>query len=150
MIPNSPPSSDASATFRIEWRPSGLLVIALLLLAVLAPAAVLAGEMPRAAAWLLATAAAVQGLHLAWCERLRPRRRLEFTGDGRLFVDGSEVAAVRISWRGPMAFLSWRDGGAARRHLAWWPDTLAPAGRRGLRLAAAALPAARAGPSMAP
>jgi toxin CptA len=49
---------------------------ALLLLAMLAPFAVLASEMPRAVAWPLACVAAVSGLHAALREARRPARLL--------------------------------------------------------------------------
>ncbi|MEE7566640.1 hypothetical protein HH297_09445, partial [Xanthomonas sp. Kuri4-3] len=47
------------------------------------------------------------------------------------------VAAFRVEWRGPLAQLSWRDG-RRRERLLFWPDTLPPAQRRELRLAAGA------------
>jgi toxin CptA len=140
----------ASAPCRIDWRPSRWLLAALLLLTLLAPLAVLASELPRAAAWLLALAAAVQGLHLALREWRRPPRSLLFTADGRLLVDGVAASHVQLHWRGPLAFLSWRAPDGRHASLAWWPDTLPPRWRRELRLAADRLPAARAGPSVAP
>jgi toxin CptA len=141
---------NASAPCRIDWRPSRWLLAALLLLTLLAPLAVLASELPRASAWLLAAAAAVQGLHLARREWRRPPRTLRFTTDGRLLVDDVAASHVQVQWRGPLAFLSWRDAGGCHGSLAWWPDTLPPHRRRELRLAVDRLPAARAGPSVAP
>lgn len=123
---------------------------ALLLLALLAPVAVLATELPRAAAWLLAAAALAQGVHLALREWHRTPRSLLFTADGRLLVDDVEASAVQLQWRGPLAFLSWRDPDGRSDRLVWWPDALPPRWRRELRLAVDRLPAARAGPSVAP
>jgi toxin CptA len=55
-----------------------------------------------------------------------------------------------LQWRGPLAFLRWRDSDGRMHRLAWWPDVLPVAARRELRLAAldgaGAVPAA----SMAP
>lgn len=150
MTPGSRPWSSASAPCRIEWRPSRCLTAALLLLAFLAVAALLASELPRAAAWLLAVAAVVHGLQLALREARRARRSLLFTADARLLVDDVEVSAVQLQWRGPLAFLAWVDPAGRRHRLAWWPDTLPPHRRRELRLAVDRLPAALAGPSVAP
>ena len=150
MTRASTPWCSASAPCRIDWRPSRALAAALILLSLAAPAAVLASEMPRAAAWLLSAAALVHGAWLAARDWRRPPRRLLFTGDGRLLVDGEEAAAPCLRWRGPLAFLSWRDGAGRVQRLAWWPDTLPPSRRRALRLAFARLPAAPYTPSVAP
>lgn len=150
MTQPSTPSSSGSAPCRIDWRPSRWLLAALLALALLAPVAVLASEMPRGAAWLLAAAAAGHGAWLAQREWRWPLRSLLFTADGRLMVDDEDVREVVLRWRGPLAFLSWRDGQGRKGRLVWWPDTLPPRWRRELRLAAARVPAARDGPSVAP
>lgn len=150
MTPGSPPWSAASAPCRIEWRPSRWLIAALLLLGLAAPVAVLASELPAPVAGLLAAAAAVHGLDAALREWRRAPCSLVFTGDGRLLVDGQPATAPRLRWRGPLAFLAWRDPGGRRRRLAWWPDTLPPGARRELRLAADGLSTARPRPSVAP
>ncbi|MEN1939478.1 hypothetical protein WCE41_03810 [Luteimonas sp. MJ246] len=116
----------------------------------LAPVAVLASELPRAAAWLLAAATALQGLHSAAREWRQAPRSLLFTADGRVLVDDQEVTGLQLQWRGPLAFLSWREAEGRHGRLAWWPDTLPPRWRRELRLAVDRLPTARAGPSVAP
>ena len=64
-MPNSCNWCGASASFRLEWRPSRWLVGALVLIAVLSPFAVLHSELPRPWAWLLAADAAAYGLWLA-------------------------------------------------------------------------------------
>lgn len=150
MTQASQPWCRGSAPCRIDWRPSRCLLAALLLMGLLAAVAVLASELPRAAAWLLALAALVQGAWLAWREWRRPRRSLLFTADGRLMVDDADVDDVRLQWRGPLAFLAWRSADGALGRLVWWPDTLPPRWRRELRLAVGRLPAARTGPSVAP
>ena len=138
------------APCRIDWRPSRCLLAVLLSLSVLAPVAVLASELPRGAAWLLAAAATVHGPWLAQREWRRPMRSLLFTADGRLMVDDADVFDIRLQWRGPLAFLSWREADGRRGRLAWWPDTLPSRWRRELRLAVGRLPDARSGPSVAP
>ncbi|KGO97621.1 hypothetical protein N791_09275, partial [Lysobacter defluvii IMMIB APB-9 = DSM 18482] len=46
------------------------------------------------------------------------------------------VAAVAVEWRGPLAFLRWRDAAGRVHRRTWWPDVLRPRDRRRLRLAA--------------
>lgn len=150
MTPNSKPSSGGSAPCRIEWRPSRWLMAALLMLSALAPLAVLASELPRGAAWMLAAAALLHGLSLAWRAWHQPLHSLLFTADGRLLLDGDEVSGIELQWRGPLAFMVLRGPTGRRQRLAWWPDTLPPHRRRELRLATGRLDPARAGPSMAP
>lgn len=150
MTQASQPWCRGSAPCRIEWRPSRWLQLALVLLGLLAAIAVLASELPRGAGWLLALAALVHGAWLAQRERSRPPRSLLFTADGRLMIDDADVTAIQLQWRGPLAFLAWQGADGVRRRLVWWPDTLPPRWRRELRLAVGRLPAARAGPSVAP
>jgi toxin CptA len=139
-MPRSTRSSSASASFRpdaggIAWRPSRWVVGALLLLSVLAPFAVLASEVPRPVAWPLAAAASCLGLRAARREARRPARWLSLGEGGRAAaIDGVPLAEVVLSWRGPLAFLRWRDPSGATGRLAWCPDTLPPAQRRVLKL----------------
>jgi toxin CptA len=108
---------------------------ALLLVSALAPFAVLASGMPRAAAWPLAGIAAGAGLRAAWREARKPLRYLELpAGPGRAALDGVPLADAALAWRGPLAFLRWRDAAGGRGRLSWWPDTLPPAQRRVLKL----------------
>lgn len=147
-MPDSPRWSNASVVCRLEWRPSRWLIAALLALAALAAAAVLASEMPRPVAWPLAALALLEGLRLARRERRRPPRWFEFAGEDapvRMLRPGATAAtaswdglaldAAVVQWRGPLAFLSWRDPEGRRRHRCWLPDTLPPPARRALRLA---------------
>ena len=153
-MPRSTRWSGASDSFRpeacrIPWRPSRWVVGALALLAVLAPFAVLASEMPRLAAWPLAGVAAFAGLRAAWREARRPWRLLALasadgtgsadadarsTGATGATLDGEPLAEAALSWRGPLAFLRWQDACGRRGRLSWWPDTLPPAERRVLKL----------------
>ncbi len=45
-------------------------------------------------------------------------------------------SAPQVQLRGPLASLSASDEQGRRRRVHWWPDTLPPAARRALRLAA--------------
>jgi toxin CptA len=110
-------------------------IAALLLLSALAPFAVLASEVPRIAAWPLAGVAAVAGLRTAWRETCKPPCRLELpAGQGRAMLDATPLVEAVLSWRGPLAFLRWRDEAGRHGRLSWWPDTLPPAQRRVLKL----------------
>ncbi len=112
--------------------------------------AVLASEMPRGPAWVLALTAALQGFRLARREAARPVCLWVFPAEGRVTVDGVPVREPRLVWRGPLAILYWRDGKGVRRTLGWWPDTLPAAARRELRLAAGLDSASRHRRPMAP
>jgi toxin CptA len=143
-------SSNASAPCRFEWRPSRWLAAALAGLGILGACAVLASEMPRPIDWLIAIAALSWGMREARAELARQPRQLIWAANGSLGIDGDSVGRARLRWRGPIAFLDWRDGAGRRRVLAWWPDTLAAPQRRELRLAAARAVSSATRPSMAP
>lgn len=142
-MPNSMLSSSASSPCRLELRSSAWLQAALLALSLLAPLALWLSEAPAALAWPLGLAAMVWGLWTIRHERRRPVRTLLVPGDGPVRVDAEVVEDFALHWRGPIAFLSWRDAqGRIQRH-ALWPDTLPPPARRELRLAAGARRAGR-------
>lgn len=143
-------SSNASAPCRFELRPSRWTTAALLALAALAPFAALQSAMPRAAAWPLAAVAAFLGLWLARREWRRPALAVLIDADGAAQVAGSAVEEFRIDWRGPLAFVSWRDRAGRRHRRGLWPDTLGPALRRELRLVADRADAGRRRDGMAP
>lgn len=135
----------------IPWRPSRWLLALLAAMTPLAAFAVLASEMPRIAAWPLALAAFGHGLALLRREAHRPVRVFVFSGAAvPVSLDGGPIADAALRWRGPLAFLRWRDARGRVRRLAWWPDTLPPARRRELRLAAPDPQAARHAATMAP
>ncbi len=90
------------------------------------------------------------GLWLAHRERRRPPRQLVWPMEGPPLLDESVLRDAQLQWRGPLAFLHWRDGEGRLQHLAWWPDTLSKRSRRELRLAAAGSSATRPDTSMAP
>ena len=143
-------SSNASAPCRFEWRPSRWVTGALSALTVLAPCAVLWSEMPRGAAWPLAMTALLIGLWSNWREARRPACAIVLDGAGAASVDGAVVEGFRVVWRGPLAFLSWRDPSGRTQRRSLWPDTLPPALRRELRLAAGRNDAVRRTGPMAP
>jgi len=112
---------------------------------------VLASAMPRLAAWPLAVAALAYGLWRARRELLLPGHTLFFPGnDLPVMLDGLPIDDVEVQWRGPLAFLLWRDRQGRRRRLSWWPDSLPADRRRELRLAAGHLDASRQRSAMAP
>lgn len=143
-------SSNASAPSRFELRPSRWPIAALLALSALAPLAVLASEMPRVFAWPLAFAACATGLWLARGEARRPARLIVVDGDGLATVDGAAVSDLRVDWRGPLAFVAWREASGRIARGSFWPDTLDAAGRRELRLAVDRIDAVRRAGRMAP
>ena len=137
-MPTSTRWSSTSARCRLEWRPSRWATGALILLAVLAPSCVLQSEMPRMAAWPLALLAGAWGLRGALCEWRQPVRVFEVgPGLADASLDGRPLAEAVLRWRGPLAFLRWRDEGGQGGWLAWWPDTLPVAERRRLKVNAA-------------
>ena len=143
-------SSNASAPSRFELRASRWPIAALLALSALAPLAVLASEMPRAVAWPLALAACATGLWRALVEARRPARLIVVDGDGQTVVDGTAVSDLRVDWRGPLAFVAWREASGRIARGSFWPDTLDAAGRRELRLAVDRIDAVRRAGRMAP
>jgi len=157
-MPNSTHSSGASARSRpasvvearVEWRPSYWILGALPLLGVLAACSLLASEMPAFAAWPAAFATLGWAGWRTWREARIPAKSFVFRSGAPVLVDGVAVDDVVLQWRGPLAFLRWRDGDGRTRRLSWWPDTLPPPRRRELRLAAPAREPARDGASMAP
>ncbi|HVR82497.1 MAG TPA: hypothetical protein VHF02_10520 [Luteimonas sp.] len=150
-MPHSTHSSSRSVPCRLEWRPSRWLIAALCALGVLAAMSVIASEMPRWWALPLALAMLVYGAQLARLEASRALRSLVWPVDGSpVVLDGRAIDAVAVQWRGPLAFLRWRDADGRVMRLHWWPDTLPAALRRELRLAAQRHAASRPDASMAP
>jgi toxin CptA len=147
---NSPHSSNASASFGSDWKPSVVLRCALIALGLLGGLSLLASDLPRAFAWPAAWVAVGWGAWRAKRESCRQRVSVRWRADGALLVAGERTDAAELRWRGPLAFLAWRDAKGIRHRLAWWPDTLPAPQRRELRLAAAAAEAARQRARMAP
>lgn len=119
-------------------------------LAVLAPFSLLASDLPRAWAWPLAFAAAVFALHNAWRYRTMPPQRLVIPmGQATATCNDERIDGLRVGWRGPLAFLQWRDAAGRRQRAAFCPDTLDAGMRRELRIAMMRRDAARDTASMA-
>ena len=149
-MPHSTRWSSASVPCRLEWRPSAWLAAALATLGVLAASALVASDLPPGIALPLAAVACGYGGWLARRELRRPSRQWVVPAVGEPSLDGEAMAGVEVRWRGPMAFLAWRDPRGRQRRLHWWPDTLPRARRRELRLVLQLRAATRAGTSMAP
>lgn len=138
---SSNPSSSESWGCHIDWRPSRWLCLALVALGLMAGASVLLTPLPPLAKAAGALLAAVHGVRLARREWGRAPLSLDWPGgDQPAWLTGREgvqrLDGVALRRRGPLATLSGTDASGRRRHLAWWPDTLAPASRRQLTLAA--------------
>jgi len=134
----------------IRWRPSAWLGGALWTLAWLAPFALLASDLPASWAWPLALAAGLHGIVLARRHRRQPPMRWIIPpGRGQPTCDGMPMPGLRVSWRGPLAFVAWRGGDGRWRRHALWPDVLDAAGRRELKLALQRRESAAAGGPMA-
>ena len=115
-----------------------------------APFSLLMSDLPRTWAWPLALLVAGFGLFDARRQDRLPSVALVIpTGRGQPTCDGQPMLALNIAWRGPLAFLRWRDPDGRMRRLAFWPDTLPSASRRELRLAAMRMETAREPASMA-
>lgn len=144
-------SSSASVSCRLEWRPSRWVIGAVLVLAMLATISVLISEMPLSAALPLVIGVAMHACLLVRRYQRLPRQEFVFPGnDLAVALDGQPINDVAVEWRGPLAFISWRDRTGRLRRLSWWPDTLPPAHRRELRLAAGHRDASRHRLGMAP
>ncbi len=148
-MPHSTRWSDTSAPCRLDWRPSRWLVAALAIGGALAGFAVLVSELPRGVAWPLALGALLYGAWRAWQQARTPPQHFVWSA-GQITCDGQPIAAVVVQWRGPLAFVRWRDGAGRLHHRSWWPDTLPATQRRELRLAAGDAQAVPSSPSMAP
>src|SRR5690606_25263160 len=108
----------ADPSGRFELRASPLLVAILLVLAAAPAFAVFASEMPRAAAWPVALVARAGGGRLARREARRRSSELAIAAGGRATVGGEAVDDLSVRWRGPAAFVQWRDGqGPRHRHV---------------------------------
>lgn len=143
-------SSITSVPCRLEWRPSRQVGAALWLLAVLAPFCLLASDLPRGWALSLALIAGLVGIRDAWRYRQLPTLRLLIpAGRGAPTCDGERTEYLLVQWRGPLAFLRWRDGDGRNRRVVFAADTLPAPARRELKLAMQRREAAAGSPSVA-
>lgn len=149
-MPNSPNWSTASAPCRIELRGSPVTAAACVLLGLLAAVSLALSAMPPWLAWPAAVAAAVHGARLARRELARPPQILTLSPNAVASVDESPVHAVRVRWRGAIAFVEWRGPDGRRQRRAAMPDVLRSGARRELRLAWDAHAGARRDAAVAP
>lgn len=120
-------------------------------LGLLAAFAAIASELPWMVAVPLACAAILYGEWLARRERRREVAEIVIAPNEAVpTIDGSPMEDLQVQWRGPVAFLRWRDEQGRSRYLQGWPDNLAPGERRELRLAMAARAPAHSPRSVAP
>ncbi|MDG2524380.1 hypothetical protein P6166_03285 [Stenotrophomonas sp. HITSZ_GD] len=107
--------------------------------------------LPAEALPLASALLAAHALRLArGMARQGPRQLLVPWGGAPARVDGLPVEALRVEWLGPLVRVSWRRGPRPRQGLLFWPDTLPPARRRELRLAARSRVVSSSRPAMAP
>ena len=143
-------ASGASRPLELQWRPSRQVAAALGALAALAPYSLLACELPLGWRLPLALLAGVAG---AWTVRrylAEPPMTLAIpAGRGCARRDGQPIDGFQVRWRGPLAFLRWREPDGRYRHAACFPDTLPAAARRELKLAMQRREAAGGDPTMA-
>ncbi len=143
-------SSHTSAPCRFELRRSRALAGAMLALAVFAPWATLASDLPFGVAVALAVSSSVFALGLALRELRRIPQNVVIDASGNVTIEGEAVEAFRVDWRGPLGFVSWKDAAGRTHRCGLWPDTLSPALRRELRLALRPIGAVRGPDSMSP
>ncbi|HEY0662831.1 MAG TPA: hypothetical protein VGD21_16090 [Lysobacter sp.] len=143
--------SNASAPCRLEWQASRLLAAMLLAIGLLSALAVMATELPWQLSMPIALTATGYGAWLARSELRRPTRCLVIPmNETAATIDDQPMTGLELQWRGPLAFLQWRDASGRRQRLQGWPDVLDAASRRELQLAMAARTPARSSRSMAP
>ena len=119
-------------------------------LALLAPFSLIASDLPRLVAWPLALVAAAWAVFGARRYRATSARQLTIPpGRGIATCDGERIDDLQVGWRGPLAFVRWRDGAGRRHRASWWPDTLDAGMRRELRVAMMRREAASDGASVA-
>ena len=146
--PSSTPSSSGSAV-SIDWRPSRWVIATLWCFGPLGALSLLVSDLPGAVAWPAAALAVALAWRAAARESRRPPMTIAWPPGAPPRLDGRPLHDARLQWRGPLAFLQWREGRRLRA-LSWWPDTLPPAARRGLRLATGGQAGAPDGGSVAP
>lgn len=111
-----------------------MLASLLALMGMLGGLAALASEMPALLAVPLSVLSLGHGVALARREAKRAPSLL-VVGRGVAWLDGRRIGELTLDWRGPLAFLRFREGNGPWRRLVWWPDTLEVRSRRELRLA---------------
>lgn len=143
-------SSITSVPCRLEWRPSRQVGATLWFLAILAPFCLLASDLPRGWAWPLAVIAGLIGIRDALRHLRQPIRQLVIpAGRGAPTCNAERIEGLLVHWRGPLAFMLWRDGDGRNRRVVFAADTLPAPARRELKLAMQRREAAAGSPSVA-
>ena len=135
------PSSNASCTCHIDWRPSRWLAVALVSLGLMAALALWLSALGAATAGPAAVGAAAYGVLIARRYLQSPPAAVDWLGgDEPAYLTRARrvlrLHAVQVRLRGPLAQLAGTDPSGRTHRLAWWPDTLTASDRRQLRLAA--------------
>lgn len=134
-MPHSPPSSNASARCRLDWRPLPGLAWVLRLLGLVAAVAPWLTALPMAMSALVSVLVLAEGFRLAHCHAgAQPVALLLDTRSGLLHVGGIAVPAFELRWRGRCVFITWRDAADRRHRRIFWPGQLDAAQLRQLRL----------------
>ncbi|MFC7521986.1 hypothetical protein ACFQS6_22340 [Xanthomonas populi] len=150
-MPPTPHSSPIFAPCRLEWRPSRGLVCAVSVLIVLALWAVWRSGVPVWLAALLSVYALLAGGRSFRVLLRSPVRQVVVPwSETPASVDGEQIQSLQVTWRGPIAVVSWTRLDARRQRLHFWPDTLPAVQRRELRLAAQAHAISSGRPQVAP
>lgn len=148
------PLSRPSSTCRIDWRPSRLLVSALITLGALAVISLWLSALPLLIKIPLAMLALGYSLFLAGREARRRNFSVDLSSDGTtllmVFADRSvQLLAPRVTVRGPLACVSGVGQDGRTRRLLWCPDSLPVQSRRALRLRVAGDRIATSAPALA-
>ncbi len=134
-MPHSPPSSNASARCRLDWRPLPVVAWGLRLLGLGAAVAPWLTALPMAVSTLLSLLVLAEGFRLAHRHaRAQPVALLLDTRSGLLHVAGIAVPAFELRWRGRCVFIAWHDAADRRHRRIFWPGQLDAAQLRQLRL----------------
>src|SRR5690606_26636379 len=106
-----PPEAIAAiaAPTQIVWRPSAWVIGALWSFGPLGAISLLASDLPALAAWPAALLVMVLAIRAANREAARPPRLIAWPTHGPPTVDGQPLHDARLQWRGPLAFLQWRQ-----------------------------------------
>lgn len=147
---NSRTWSTASAPCRIKLRGSSTIAAACASLGILAAFSLSLSEIPTWLAWPVGLASVIRGVQLALRELARPPVTLTLMANAAASIDGAAVQALRVRWRGPLAFVQWRDAEGRMHRRVATPDLLSPAARRELHLAWSTHAAARRAAAVAP
>lgn len=119
----------------LDWRPSPQVAAILAGLTLLAPYSLVASDLPAGWSLPLAVAAVLAGVRAMRRYARRSPATFVVPTRGQVTRNGQPLAGFDVQWRGPLAFLRWREPGGSTRHAVFFPDTLDAGLRRELKLA---------------